>query len=118
MKKIAVLLTLFVFLNPTLYAINSIGGGEISGHVIDSKLKQALPYVNIIIKSTSGAIITGGITDEEGYFKISNIKENAFIVSIQYIGYKTLDRQITMDKGTNKIDLGTLMLEEDNTCRR
>ena len=116
MKKIAVLLTLFVFLNPTLYAINSIGGGEISGHVIDSKLKQALPYVNIIIKSTSGAIITGGITDEEGYFKISNIKENAFIVSIQYIGYKTLDRKITMDKGTNKIDLGTLMLEEDNTA--
>ena len=116
MKKIAVLLTMFVFLNPALYASNPVDGGEISGHVIDSKLNQALPYVNIIIKSTSGTIITGGITDEEGYFKITNIKENAFIVSIQYIGYKTLDRQITMDKGTNKIDLGTLMLEEDNTA--
>ena len=116
MKKIAVLLTMFVFLNPALYASNPVDGGEISGHVIDSKLNQALPYVNIIIKSTSGTIITGGITDEEGYFKIKNIKENAFIVSIQYIGFKTLDRQITMDKGTNKIDLGTLMLEEDNTA--
>ena len=116
MKKIAVLLTLFVFLNPALYASNPIDGGEISGRVIDSKLNQALPYVNIIIKSTSGTIITGGITDEEGYFKIANIKENAFTVSVQYIGYKTLDREITMDKGTNKIDLGTLMLEEDNTA--
>ena len=116
MKKIAVLLTMFVFLNPALYASNPVDGGEISGHVIDSKLNQALPYVNIIIKSTSGTIITGGITDEEGYFKIANIKENAFTVSVQYIGYKTLDREITMDKGTNKIDLGTLMLEEDNTA--
>ena len=88
MKKIAVLLTMFVFLNPALYASNPVDGGEISGHVIDSKLNQALPYVNIIIKSTSGTIITGGITDEEGYFKIKNIKENAFIVSIQYIGYQ------------------------------
>lgn len=49
MKKIAVLLTMFVFLNPALYASNPVDGGEISGHVIDSKLKQALPYVNIII---------------------------------------------------------------------
>ena len=115
MKKIAVLLTLFVFLNPALYASNPIDGGEISGRVIDSKLNQALPYVNIILKSTSGTIITGGITDEEGYFKIKNIKESAFTVSIQYIGYKTLDRKITINKSTNRIDLGTLALEEDNT---
>jgi len=116
MKKIAVLLTLLVFSTTAISATNTLDGGTISGRVIDSKLKQALPYVNIILKSTSGTIITGGITDEEGYFEINNIKENAFIVSIQYIGFKTLDREITMDKGTNKIDLGTLMLEEDNTA--
>jgi len=116
MKKIAVLLTLLVFSTTAISATNTLDGSTISGRVIDSKLKQALPYVNIILKSTSGTIITGGITDEEGYFEINNIKENAFIVSIQYIGFKTLDREITMDKGTNKIDLGTLMLEEDNTA--
>lgn len=116
MKKIAVLLTLLVFSTTAISATNTLDGGTISGRVIDSKLKQALPYVNIILKSTSGTIITGGITDEEGYFEINNIKENAFIVSIQYIGFKTLDREITMDKSTNKIDLGTLMLEEDNTA--
>ena len=116
MKKIAVLLTLLVFSTTAISATNTLDGGTISGRVIDSKLKQALPYVNIILKSTSGTIITGGITDEEGYFEINNIKENAFIVSIQYIGFKTLDREITMDKSTNKIDLGTLVLEEDNTA--
>ena len=75
MKKIAVLFTTFLFLNPVLYAIAPIDGGEVSGRVIDSKLNTALPYVNIIVKSESGDIITGGITDDNGYFKITKIKE-------------------------------------------
>ena len=36
MKKIAVLFTTFLFLNPVLYAIAPIDGGEVSGRVIDS----------------------------------------------------------------------------------
>lgn len=116
MKKIAVLLTMFMFFNPALYASEPIDGGEISGRVIDSKLNTALPYVNIIVKSTNGDIITGGITDDNGNFKITNIKETTFVVSVQYIGFKTLDREIVMNGKTNKIDLGTLVLEEDNSA--
>ena len=114
MKKIAVFFTMFLFLNSALYAFAPLYG-EISGRVIDSKLNTALPYVNIIIKSVSGDIITGGITDENGYFKITKIKENKVFVSIQYIGYTTLNRELTLDKETRKIDLGTLILEEDNS---
>lgn len=115
MKKIAVLFTTFLFLNPVLYAIAPIDGGEVSGRVIDSKLNTALPYVNIIVKSESGDIITGAITEQNGYFKITNIKENKILVSVQYIGYKTLDRELIFDKETRKIDLGTLILEEDSS---
>jgi hypothetical protein len=113
MKKIAVLFTTFLFLNQVLYAIAPIDGGEVSGRVIDSKLNTALPYVNIIVKSESGDIITGGITDDNGYFKITKIKENKILVSVQYIGYKTLNRELIFDKEMRKIDLGTLILEED-----
>ena len=114
MKKIAILLTIFLFLNPALYAFAPTTG-EISGRVIDSRLNTALPYVNIIVKSESGDIITGGITDENGDFKITNITENTILVSIQFIGYKTLNRKLTLDKKMRKIDLGTLILEEDNS---
>ena len=114
MKKIAVLLTIFLFLNPALNAFTPTTG-EISGRVIDSRLNTALPYVNIIVKSESGDIITGGITDENGDFKITNITENTILVSIQFIGYKTLNRKLTLDKKMRKIDLGTLILEEDNS---
>ena len=73
MKNIAVLLTFLMFSNLALYADNSLDKGTISGRVIDSKSNEALPYVNIIIKSQSGELITGAITDQDGVFEISNI---------------------------------------------
>ena len=116
MKNIAVLLVFLMFSNLVLFASTPLDSGTISGRVIDSKSNEALPYVNIIIKSQSGELITGGITDQNGIFEISKIKETLFIVSIQYIGYKTLNKEVNLSQGTNKLDLGTLVLEEDNTA--
>ena len=116
MKNIAVLLTFLMVSNLALYADNSLDKGTISGRVIDSKSNEALPYVNIIIKSQSGELITGAITDQDGVFEISNIKETTVIVSVQYIGYKTLNKEVTLSRGKNKLDLGTLVLEEDQTA--
>ena len=116
MKNIAVLLTFLMFSHLTLFADNILDGGSVSGHVIDSKSNLALPYVNIIIKSPSGELLTGGITDQDGVFKISNIQETTFIVSVQYIGYKTLNKEVTLNRGIKTLDLGTLVIEEDNTA--
>ena len=116
MKNIAVLLTFLVFSSHVFSATKPLENSTISGRVIDSQSNESLPYVNIIIKSLSGDIITGGITDQKGSFKITNIKETSFIVSIQYIGYKTLDKEITISQDNTKLDLGTLSLEEDNTA--
>jgi iron complex outermembrane receptor protein len=116
MKNLIVLLTFLMFSNLVLFANNSLDGGTITGRIIDSKSNETIPYVNIILKSQSGDIITGTITDKDGVFKTSNIKETTFIVSIQYIGYKTINKEIILDVDTNKLDLGTLILEEDNTA--
>ena len=116
MKNLAVLLTFLMFSNLALYAHDPLDKGTVSGRVIDSESNETLPYVNIIIKSPLGELITGGITDQDGVFEISNIKETTFIVSVQYIGYKTLNKDVTLNRGTKKLDLGTLVLEEDNTA--
>ena len=46
--------------------------GIISGKVIDQISKELLPYVNIVIKDTAKKIITGGITELDGKFRIKN----------------------------------------------
>ncbi|MFI0430034.1 TonB-dependent receptor domain-containing protein [Mariniflexile sp. HMF6888] len=86
--------------------------GTISGKVLDATLKQPLPYVNIIIKNTKEDILTGGITSEDGSFKIEKIEEGKIIVSIQYIGYKTIRKEVSIKKGNYDINLGNIFLEE------
>jgi outer membrane receptor protein involved in Fe transport len=87
--------------------------GQVSGRVIDATLNEPLPYVNIVIKDATDNTITGGITKDDGTFEIDKIPEGKIIVSIQYIGYKTISKPITIGKNNYKINLGDIRLEED-----
>ncbi|WP_248723533.1 TonB-dependent receptor domain-containing protein [Seonamhaeicola sp. ML3] len=87
--------------------------GSVFGTVLDAKLKQPLPYVNVIIKNDKNETLTGGITLDDGSFKIEKVADGSVIVSIQYIGYKTYSKNITIGKGSYKINLGDIYLEEE-----
>lgn len=92
-----------------------IKNGSVSGRVIDAELNQPLPYVNIVIKDAVNKIITGGITKDDGTFEIDNIPEGNVIVSIQFVGFKTIDKPITIGKGNYNVDIGEVKLEEEST---
>ncbi|CAM1371132.1 TonB-dependent receptor domain-containing protein [Tenacibaculum xiamenense] len=89
--------------------------GVISGKVIDKTTKEPLPYVNIIIKDAAKKLITGGITNESGAFTIKNIPNGNNTLEVQFIGYKTYTKSITVSKKNKNIQLGTIQLEEDST---
>lgn len=87
--------------------------GSVSGSVLDKNLREPLPYVTIAIEQLDGAILTGGVTDDNGIFKISEIPAGTYNASIQFIGYKKYTAQITISSGNKNIDLGVILLEED-----
>jgi outer membrane receptor protein involved in Fe transport len=87
--------------------------GTISGKVIDSSTKETLPYVNIVIRDMAKKIITGGITDENGLFTVKDIPRGNSLVEVQFIGYKTYAKTITISNKSKKINLGTITLNED-----
>ncbi|MEY8847453.1 TonB-dependent receptor [Psychroserpens sp. XS_ASV72] len=87
--------------------------GSVSGRIIDASLNQPLPYVNVIIKDTQSNTITGGITNDDGTFEINNIPEGDVILSVQFIGFKTVNKPISIGKGNYKINVGDIYLEED-----
>ncbi|WP_188375035.1 TonB-dependent receptor domain-containing protein [Winogradskyella haliclonae] len=109
-----VIVMLFSFVTIAQPNSNSdIKNGSISGRVMDAKLKQPLPYVNVIIKDKDQKVITGGITDADGNFFIDKIPEGTVIVDITYIGYKTITKSVTLEKGNYKVNLGDINLDED-----
>ncbi|WP_452598483.1 TonB-dependent receptor domain-containing protein [Pontimicrobium sp. MEBiC01747] len=89
--------------------------GTITGKVLDATLNEPLPYVSIVVKNTKGEIITGGITNDNGIFKIESIPVGKHSVSIQYVGYKTITLEATIDKKNTTVNLGVIKIEETAT---
>lgn len=87
--------------------------GNVSGRVIDAKIKEPLPYVNIVVKDQSGNIITGGISRDDGTFNIDKLPLGDLKVEVTYIGYKTIVKDITIERGKRKINIGDVLLAED-----
>tara|TARA_R110000796_G_scaffold104102_1_gene213813 strand:+ start:198087 stop:200537 length:2451 start_codon:yes stop_codon:yes gene_type:complete len=117
MKKV---ILLFVLLYNSAISANNLINlseeaiGSITGKIIDKTLEEPVAYAAIVIKSQDGStIITGGITQENGSFEVKNIPEGIITFEVQFIGYKTYSRQVTISKDKRKVDLGVIILEDE-----
>ncbi|MBR2146879.1 MAG: carboxypeptidase-like regulatory domain-containing protein, partial [Muribaculaceae bacterium] len=79
---------------------------DVIGKVIDEN-GEPMPFVNVVMMSMpDSAYVQGGITDEEGTFKLTAL-QNGGLVKISYIGYQTLFIN------TSAVDLGTITLQPE-----
>ncbi|KGL63926.1 outer membrane beta-barrel protein [Polaribacter sp. Hel1_85] len=106
-----------LFLSLTLLSQTKTEGvkkvGILTGKVVDSKSKKALPYVNIVIKDHIETIISGGITNNKGTFLIKELPLDSIFIEFQFICFKTIKRKIVLSNLQQEIDLATIHLEED-----
>ncbi|MFQ6612840.1 MAG: TonB-dependent receptor domain-containing protein [Fidelibacterota bacterium] len=90
--------------------------GVLKGVVIDSVSNQPIPYASVaLINMRSKAIVTGGITNENGEFNITEIPLGRYRVSIEFIGYKKVMKGpvFLMPRGAGvEQDLGTIRLQQ------
>jgi len=87
--------------------------GVLTGMVLDKLTKEPVPYATIVIKNSTNKIITGGITDEAGKFKIIHIPQTNIIFEVQFMGYKTFKKSINITAETSRQNLGIIELIED-----
>lgn len=117
MKKLITLCLALLFIVQNTQAKNNISDalidGSISGKVFDATLNEPLPYVNVIVKNEKGETVTGAITLDDGTFKITRIPEGNITVTIQYIGYKSEVRNLTISRKNRRADLGEIRLNEE-----
>ncbi len=115
MRKLMIFcaLLLLVFNGAHANSDETFKDGQITGVVMDDALDEPLPYVNVIVKDAAGETVTGGITDDDGKFKVDKIPEGDYTVTIQFIGFKAEDKAISISRGNRRIDLGEIRLVED-----
>jgi outer membrane receptor protein involved in Fe transport len=86
--------------------------GRISGTVIDSVTKKPLDYATVTIFRSGGKVpLNGVLTDPKGNFKINDVKNGKFKITVSFIGYptKTIDPVITTPEKPD-FNMGTVVV--------
>ena len=88
-------------------------GCSIYGTVKDSITNKPIEYTSISIIDSKGTVITGGISDYEGNFKIQDIKPGKYDVKIEYMGFSSiLIKEIKLSFRENPVkSLGEIKLQ-------
>ena len=111
MKPISIFCTLL--LCTSLFSQQS---GIVTGTLMENE-QLPIEFVSVYVSSTSDAsnIIGGATTNEFGVFTIDNIPFGTYELRAQYLGFQTLDKTITINGATSKLNMGTLLMEPDAT---
>ncbi|MGV3461065.1 MAG: TonB-dependent receptor domain-containing protein [Flavobacterium sp.] len=104
----------FVFLFGSIMTIAAQNPGSITGKVTDKASTEPLPYVTVTVKD-NGAVVTGGITDDNGDFAIKNLPLKNYTVELQFMGYKTYVVSANLTENDKAANLGNIAITEDVT---
>ena len=96
-KKFIILFIPVLFSCSTFAQSN--GYETVSGFVYDQSTGEALIGANVFIKELN----TGATTNLSGYFVIPNVPVGSRLITVSYIGYKSLTKNITVRKNKNDI---------------
>ena len=88
-------------------------GCTVLGIVKDSLTTKPIEYASISIFNSNNEVMTGGISNSLGEFKIKDIKPGSYSAKIEFMGYTPIKYgNIILSYGENKRhDLGTIMMQ-------
>lgn len=110
MKKSILLGFNIIFLS-SLTAFAQSGNGKLSGTITDPTTKQPVEYATIAVNDpTTKKPINGTVADGKGKFIVKDIPYGKYAVSISFIGYETINRNVEFSESNHNIDLGDLLL--------
>lgn len=112
MKK---LLLIILYINSHLLFSQQTNLGEISGYILNKEDQTAVSNATIVCMTSDKKIISGVIADEQGYFILKKLPLNKYVIQIKFIGFATLNKNVTLNTNTTKINLKNLYLVNKNT---
>jgi len=99
----------------TLFASDAGEGmalGAIKGFVYDSLSRQPLEYATVsVVNASTGTLVTGTITDETGFFRITGVEPGSYALDVTFIGYHNKRvNGIVVERGVRTVDAGRILL--------
>ena len=107
--KYSLYLLLFLLLSATQISAQTY---SIKGSVKQAGTEITIPNATIILQNLDSVQVDGMISDLDGEFEITNVKNGEYLLKIQYLGYQNLFKSIHV---TQDMDLGVLGIKEQAT---
>ena len=86
--------------------------GVVAGTLIDMDTKEPLPFAAVkITHKMSAELVTGGMTDAKGRFKVEGITLGPNVLEFAYVGYKTKTQEVRLGREGTEQDLGKIGLQ-------
>ena len=71
---------------------------NISGVVVDDKNSKPISGCNVFVLDEFGEVVTGNVTDADGFFNINNIQQGSFEFRVSHIAYKTYIKKTAINQ--------------------
>ncbi|MCB9225451.1 MAG: TonB-dependent receptor [Crocinitomicaceae bacterium] len=90
--------------------------GVLSGSVKSSDNQENLVYTKVyLLDGKDSSIITGGITKEDGAFRIDAIPFGTYLLKVSAFGYNSFFKDgITLSPKQSNLDLGSILLDKND----
>ena len=93
---------------------------SLTGRITDAESGEALTKATVQLFTLSNrkgggvdtTFVSGTFTDAQGMFAFGGIKAGAFLMRLSYLGYKSLERSVTVTRNRPQA-LGTIRMEAD-----
>jgi outer membrane receptor protein involved in Fe transport len=106
------IVNLRIYLSATLFVLSLTAFAQdfsISGNVIDGN-GTVIEFANVVILAEDGTdFLKGTATDDNGFFRVTNLSLRTYIIKISYIGFEEIEQKIIL---TGDLDLKTIQLNE------
>ena len=108
MKRIVV--STFIYIIGILVALAQ---GSVKGKVLDKQTDEVMEFVNVAVETSAGKLVKGAITDVNGQFNITGLKDGDYRLQVSFVGYKTLTRPFTLSAQNRQQQFKALYMSED-----
>ena len=90
--------------------------GTISGNIADSTSGESIPFASIgLYNQVSGQLINGGISDEDGGFRIPDLPAGDYMLQVVFVGYAVKEiRDLRLTSQKPDLDYGSILLAQES----
>ncbi len=114
LKKL-ILVSLFIVMGSSMiFGQAARRNASIRGRIIDMDTDMTVEYANVLVNSLQDStLVNGGMSDDQGYFRVENLVPGSYYVEVKFIGYEDyIFHTVRIDDENPQVDLGNIPLKK------